>query len=256
MPFYTNRRGKRLYYEEYGSGEVFVWIHPPGMGRKVFLQQHNLARHGRMIFPDLSGNGDSETVTKAPDISFYAREMVELLNYLDVDEAIIAGYSCGGMVAQELALSFPNRVKGLILAGGFPKVDTGFLHFEFAVGMEWIKKSPESLAKLLSHSHFHDADIKRELNEHMAKSDPEVWYQFYNHGHRYDCSGRLKSLRMPVLVVYGRKEYWINHHEFYYRDCSDMTLAYIEKATHQTPATHGPVFNHIVLEFVRNKKLT
>ncbi len=255
MPYYTNDQGKQLFYEDKGTGEAFVWIHPPGMGRKVFRQQHDLAKSYRMIFPDLSGNGDSETVTKAPDISFYAREIIDLLDHLKLDKAIIAGYSCGGMVAQETALTFPDRVKGLILAGGFPKVVTGMLHFEFEVGMRWVQKSTETLAKLLSHSHFRRADIKRELSEHMAKSDPDVWYEYYNRGHHYDCSRRLNQLKAPLLLVYGAKEFWINHHSFYYRQCPDVTLGVIERAYHQIPATHWPQFHEMIERFVMEKRL-
>ncbi|MBH0231642.1 alpha/beta fold hydrolase [Halobacillus yeomjeoni] len=255
MPYYTGEHGKRLFYEEKGNGNVLVFIHPPGMGRKVFREQHKLSDKYRVILPDLSGNGDSETVTKAPDISFYAREIIDLMDYLDVKEAVMVGYSCGGMIAQEVSLTFPDRVKALILAGGFPKVATGGLRFEFLSGMEWVKKSPETLAKLLSHSHFSDMEIKRELNEHMAKSDPDAWYEFYNRAFHFDCSRRLANLQVPLLVMYGSKEFWINPHSKYYRKCPDATLVLIEKAYHQIPATNWEMFNGTIDRFLEERCL-
>ncbi|MCA1012414.1 alpha/beta fold hydrolase [Halobacillus halophilus] len=253
MPYFTEKHGKQLFYEDKGNGEAIIFIHPPGMGRKVFRQQHALAEHFRIIFPDLSGNGDSELVTKAPDITFYAREIKQLVDHLRIDKVSLVGYSCGGMVAQEFALTYPKRVHALILAGGFPKVDTGGLRFEFLVGMEWVRKSPETLAKLLSNSHFRDPDIKQELSEHMAKSSPDAWYEFYNRGFRFDCSRRLPKLEVPLLLMYGTKEFWINHHVKYYFNCPDTTLVYIERAYHQIPATHWPIFNQYIKEFIEKK---
>ncbi|WP_226585276.1 alpha/beta fold hydrolase [Halobacillus litoralis] len=253
MPFFTEQKaGKQLFYDDRGSGEAILFIHPPGMGRKVFKMQHDLARKYRVIFPDLSGNGDSDTITQSPDISWYAREVVQLLDHLRLDRVIIVGYSCGGMVAQEFALNYPERTKAVILAGGFPKVDTGGLRFEFLAGMYWLEKSPETLAKLLSHSHFKDADIKRDLNEHMAKSDPRVWYSFYNRALHYDCSRRLDRLKAPLLLVYGNKEFWINEHAKFYRRHTDAKMVVIEHAYHQTPATHYDRFNEAADEFIQS----
>lgn len=253
MPFYTEKSGKKLYYDDRGNGEVIIFIHPPGMGRKVFIMQHPLAREFRVIFPDLSGNGDSEVISHAPDVSMYVREIVQLLDHLRLEKAMIVGYSCGGMVAQEFALTFPERTKALMLAGGFPKVATGGLRFEFLGGMYWVEKSPETLAKLLSHSHFENMEIKRELNEHMAKSDPEAWYTYYKHALTFDCSRRLGELTMPLLLVYGNKEFWINEHAKYYRKCPDVKLEVIEQAYHQTPATHYDRFNEALVRFIHEK---
>ncbi|MCA0972548.1 alpha/beta hydrolase [Halobacillus litoralis] len=253
MPYYTNQQGKQLFYEDKGNGEAFVFLHPPGMGRKVFKMQHDLAEKYRVIFPDLSGNGDSETVTKQPDVAFYADEIIELMDRLKLDQVIPVGYSCGGMIAQELALRHANRVKGVVLAGGFPKVNTGMLHFEFSAGMRWVEQSPETLAKLLSQSHFRSIDYKRELCEHMAKSDPEVWHAYYHECLQHDCTERLPQLKVPLLLAYGAKEFWINHHSMFYRDCPDVTFGLIERAYHQIPATHAPQFHEMIDRFVRTK---
>ncbi|MBN9656320.1 alpha/beta hydrolase [Halobacillus sp. GSS1] len=250
MPYFTEKSGAQLFYDDRGNGEAIVFLHPPGMGRKVFKMQHSLAREFRVIFPDLSGNGDSEVISHAPDVSMYAREVVQLIDHLNLDRIVVVGYSCGGMIAQEFALTFPERTKAVILAGGFPKVATGGLRFEFLGGMYWVDKSPETLAKLLSHSHFKDADIKRELNEHMAKSDPECWYTYYNRALSFDCSGRLERLTQPLLLVYGNKEFWINEHSKYYSVCPHVKMEVIEHAYHQTPATHYDRFNDALIRFV------
>ncbi|ELK46682.1 alpha/beta hydrolase [Halobacillus sp. ACCC02827] len=251
MPYYTNEEGVRLFYEEVGKGQALVFIHPPGMGRKVFKFQKELSCDFRVIFPDLSGNGDSDLATDRPDISWYAGEILQLLDHLRIQQAVVVGYSCGGMVAQEFALTYPERLTALILAGGFPKVSTGGLKFEFYGGMSWVEKSPETLARLLSHSHFRDETIKQELNDHMAKSNPSAWHSFYDRALHYDCSHRVGLIDKPMLLVYGSKEFWISEHSKYYHPCPNARMYVIENAYHQTPATHYDRFNDEVRHFVK-----
>ena len=56
----------------------------------------------------------------APDADYslpaYAREVAALLDHLGRDRAIIFGHSHGGMIAQQFAIAFPQRVEKLILA--------------------------------------------------------------------------------------------------------------------------------------------
>ncbi|WP_082235629.1 alpha/beta fold hydrolase [Halobacillus massiliensis] len=249
MPFYTKKNGQRIFYEDIGAGEILLFVHPPGMGRKVFLNQHQLSSEFRLIIPDLCGHGDSDTDKDAPSIRDYAEEIRELLEELKINEVILFGYSAGGSIAQEFALSFQDKVKALILSGAFPKVAVKMLEIEFKAGMWWVKNSPDTLAKLLSFSHFKSAEIRRELEDHMAKTDPLIWYQFYKASLHYDCTDRLPSLEVPQLLLYGNRSKWINHHLKYYQVCGAPSLVMIDGAYHQIPASHGPVVNQAVRDF-------
>ncbi|MCP3031822.1 alpha/beta hydrolase [Halobacillus sp. A1] len=249
MPFYMNEDGQRLFFEDCGTGSIILFIHPPGMGRKAFLQQHELAEQFRIIVPDLSGHGDSDAVNLSPTIEHYAEEIRHLVDYLKVDQVFVFGYSAGGSVAQQFALRYPEKVKGLILAGAFPKVDTMILKFEFKAGMSRLKQEARSLAKIIAASHFKEPEIRLEVEEHMMKSDRMVWHQFYKNAYHYDCTSRLDELVMPVLLLYGTRPPWINKHLKYYRVLPKASLVVVDHASHQIPATHAPVVNQAVREF-------
>lgn len=71
----------------------------------------------RVIAPDLRGLGDSE---RTLDTSAYqkvelARDMAEVIDALEIDTFFLVGHDWGGIVAQELALLLPRRVKQLVL---------------------------------------------------------------------------------------------------------------------------------------------
>ncbi|WP_079525446.1 alpha/beta fold hydrolase [Halobacillus hunanensis] len=253
MPYFTNQFGQRLFYEDTGEGEVLLFLHPPGMGRKVFIQQHDLANHYRLILPDLSGHGDSDTTDLSPSLEDFAEEIKQLIDVLQINQVILVGYSAGGAVAQYFALQYPTNVKALILSGAFPYVDTFFLRFEFSMGMRWVKRSPQTLAMLLGKSHFRRPEYKQELRDHMNKSDPKVWYEFYKQAFNHDCRHNLEQLKMPILLMYGERAVWINHHAKFYRACPDATLVVVDRALHQLPATHWPTFNQSIIDFIERK---
>ena len=112
-----------IYYEEHGSGEPLLLIMGWGGNTATWNPQlEGLAEQYRVIAFDNRGAGR----TKAPDSPYTIPQMAAdtagLLHALGVPKAHVFGISMGGMVAQELALGYPELVGSLILgctsAGG------------------------------------------------------------------------------------------------------------------------------------------
>ena len=76
------------------------WWHP---AIKAALSERN-----RFIMLDHRGTGRSDAPTEAYSISDMAKDVVGLMNALDIDKAHILGQSMGGMIAQELAIEYPQ----------------------------------------------------------------------------------------------------------------------------------------------------
>ena len=72
MPLISIDSRKHLFYEEYGQGIPIIFIHPPGMGRKVFYYQRLLSKHFRVIFLALRGQWDSDHIEQAALFAYYA----------------------------------------------------------------------------------------------------------------------------------------------------------------------------------------
>ena len=79
--------GLQLFYEDKGSGTPIIFIHPPGMGRKVFFYQLLLANHFRIILPDLSGHGDTIGSSDSVTILGFAEEIRRLMDELKIEKA-------------------------------------------------------------------------------------------------------------------------------------------------------------------------
>ena len=76
-----------------------------------------LSRRMRTVAVDLRGHGDADKPPSGYDVGTLAADVVALLDALDVPRAVLVGASSGGYVAQQVAVSAPDRVAGLVLAG-------------------------------------------------------------------------------------------------------------------------------------------
>ena len=119
MPYLERPDGTRLYYELHGDPTAGALILLEGMGGDIPGWRRNtphLAAELRVIAYDFRGNGSSDEPPGPCTMATFVEDTIALLDSLDVDRAHVYGQSFGGMVAQELALTHPERVRTLILA--------------------------------------------------------------------------------------------------------------------------------------------
>jgi pimeloyl-ACP methyl ester carboxylesterase len=122
--------GFRISYDEYGEGErPLVLIHGLLMNRRMFdrLGPAMAERGNRVIALDLLGHGRSDRPADMSQYSmtFFARQIVALLDHLELEEAVIGGTSLGANVSLELAYLEPKRVKAMMVE--MPVLDNALL---------------------------------------------------------------------------------------------------------------------------------
>ncbi len=120
MPFVFNQ-GARIYWEEQGSGDPVLMI----MGLSYTLDmwyrlRPSVSARYRTILFDNRGVGRSD----APSGPYSMRQMADdaraVLDAAGVESAYVMGASMGGMIAQELTLRHPERVRALLLGCSWP----------------------------------------------------------------------------------------------------------------------------------------
>ena len=109
-----------LAYRVFGSGEPLVLINGFASGMDTWNPPviQALARHYRVIIFDNRGTGCSGSSGKEYTIPLFARDTLRLMQVMGISAAHITGYSMGAMIAQELILQSPERVKKLVLVSG------------------------------------------------------------------------------------------------------------------------------------------
>jgi len=116
MPF-LQLQDIKLHYQLQGQGPPLVML----MGHRrdhswFYRQTPELAEHFQLILLDNRGAGQSGKPDEPYSIAGMAEDTINLMDELGLTSAHVLGVSMGGCIAQEMALGFPQRVRGLVLA--------------------------------------------------------------------------------------------------------------------------------------------
>lgn len=119
----VENEGARIYWDEEGSGEPILLIMGLGVTSHMWHRTRPvLAGRFWTLALDNRGVGRSDVPCGPYPISLMAADAAAVLDAAGVESAHVFGVSMGGMIAQELALQYPKRVRSLILgctsAGG------------------------------------------------------------------------------------------------------------------------------------------
>ena len=116
MPEIT-RDGVRIHYEDEGTGPAVLLIHGHTLDRRVWepVMPGLRAAGLRIVRPDLRGHGLSDRPDSGYNLAHHAADLAAVLESCGLEEAVVAGYSVGGGIALEMALTMPEPVGGLVL---------------------------------------------------------------------------------------------------------------------------------------------
>lgn len=108
-----------LYYESQGKGDPIVLLHGWAMNGRVWDDVvPELSRSGRVLSVDLPGHGKSDLPANGNfDLDTVCNEIKSVLE----NDAIVVGWSLGGLVALQLAYRYPDLIKKLVLVAGSPQ---------------------------------------------------------------------------------------------------------------------------------------
>ncbi len=176
-----------------------ILIHGAGGSHLNFPIQ--LRRHARLnaVLPDLLGHGKSAGDGHS-DIAGYGRDMLALMDALEIDSAILVGHSMGGAIAQWLALEMPARVAGLAL------ICTGARLPVNPALIEAIVAFPEATIKQLLRWMWApgaEDELVEAAEAILRDCDPAVLQGDFIACAGFDIRLRLQEIRVPALVVAG-----------------------------------------------------
>ncbi len=107
MPYYVTDDHVRLYYEVRGKGKPVLLIHGLTANHRHFQKQvPELAKQFQVITLDLRGHGDSEAPEHGLTLPRLARDLKEVVDYLDLNGFSLVGWSMGAHVIFEYVKQF------------------------------------------------------------------------------------------------------------------------------------------------------
>ncbi|MFZ5917186.1 MAG: alpha/beta fold hydrolase [Chloroflexota bacterium] len=148
---------------------------------------------------DLPGHGRSAG-EGCRSIEGYAAVLSDFLDALQLEQAVMVGHSMGGAIAQQMALSYPDRVQALVLIGTgarlrvAPAILQAILEdFETAVSsmVDWVY-SPDASPLL-----------RQQGQQVLAQTPQQVMHGDFVACDTFDVMDRLGEVRAPALVITG-----------------------------------------------------
>ena len=136
---YAPVNGIKVYYEVYGEGRPIVLLHGAFYTIEMNWSQliPELSKTRKVIAIELQGHGHSPYSDRKLSFPALASDVEEVMDYLKIDSADVAGYSMGGSVAYQFAIQSPRRLRKLVIisstyksSGWLPEVTNAFKAFK------------------------------------------------------------------------------------------------------------------------------
>jgi pimeloyl-ACP methyl ester carboxylesterase len=259
--------GARIYYEMAGQGTPFVMIHA---GVADSRQWNNafafFAGDYQTVRYDLRSYGKSEPV----EGEFrHLGDLVSVLDILELQEPLILmGCSMGGGLAMDFALTYPSRVKALIMVGSGPSgleldVPTPAKFTEAEKAYE--AGDLDLLAELETQIWFDGTDrTPNQVNQEMRSLAYEMnrnalSLEARNLGKRLPNTeipafDRLSDLHLPVLVIVGAHDtpYILAAADYMFEKLPHARKVTIDDAAHLPNMEHPGEFQTIIKEFLES----
>jgi non-heme chloroperoxidase len=272
MDTITTRDDCRIFYKDWGDGQPIVFCHGWPLSADAWDEQLMFfgERGYRVIAHDRRGHGRSSQTWAGNDMNSYADDLAELLDKLDVQDAILVGHSTGGgEVARYIGRHGTDRVTAAVLLGAVVpfllKTDKNAEGAPLAAFDELRRLTLANRAQF-----FRDlAEPFYGYNRKGAQRSQGVVDAFFSLSMQagikaaYDCirafsevdfTEDLKAFDVPTLVVHGSDDQIVPITASALKSSKlipGATLKVYDGAPHGIPTTHATRFNDDVLAFLQ-----
>jgi 3-oxoadipate enol-lactonase len=207
VPLISTRIG-RINANVQGERARVLLLHPIGTNLQYWQDLADaLARDHRVVRLDAFGHGRSDDAPANISMTDHAESIHAVLQFLDAAPAWVIGLSLGGMLAQQLAIQFPEDIAGLVLAGTSSSVsaeraETMRTRGELVRthGMEVLVE--ESIERWLS-PEARTSPLADRIRSDLRAFRPDNWANTWMAMSTFNALPRLSGLRVPTLVVSG-----------------------------------------------------
>lgn len=249
-------------FREWGSGVPLVLMHGFGNDSSVWQAQLDaFSTRCRVIAPDLRGFGNSSGADGAAiSMDEYAGDVLELLDALGIQSAVIGGISMGGYVSLAMALNHPERVRGLVLANTRAGADNPeWAEFREALARDITQRGAIAVVEGMGDKPLR-ADctpaIRAQLRDmYMRQSAAALASATRGMASRPDRTARLGDLHVPALVIGGTADVLIPSSEglVIHRAVAGSQFVDIEGAGHlsclDTPQAFNDALDAFLVQF-------
>jgi pimeloyl-ACP methyl ester carboxylesterase len=243
--------------------ETLLLIHGFPLGARMWEPQLALADHGwRIIVPQLRGFDGTAGDPPVESIDDYAGDIIDLLDGLRIDEAVIGGLSMGGYITFALFRLAHGYFRGMVLADTRPQADS-------PEGLEARRRmltlvqekgagavADDMLPKLLGQSaQSNRAIVHRTRSLIEANATETITGAIRALMSRPDSSPLLSSIHCPTLIIVGEEDVITppKLSEDMHHAIGGSELVVIRQAGHLSNLEQPDAFNAALVRFLEHR---
>jgi len=207
----------RLHAESTGTGTAVLLVMGLGLPAAAWWRTVPiLARSLQVIAFDNRGAGRSDRPPGPYALADMAADAVAVLDAAAIDRAHVYGVSMGGMIAQEVALRYPDRLRALVLGATSPGGSAATAPDADTIGFLQRRPSmPDEEGRWASVPYVYSSRTRREAGHRIGEDlTRRQQFPFHADGYRaqiaaamgHDALARLERITAPTLVVHGLED--------------------------------------------------
>lgn len=263
------------YYDTGNSNKTLIFIHGLSSYIPAWLKLIPLLQNEfRCIAIDLPGYGKSSAGVHNGTAAFYTGVISSFIRKLNLENVTLVGHSMGGQISIASALQFPSLISKLVLLA--------------PAGFETFSEEEKSLIKKYNTAQLYysasDNDIVASFRSNFFKMDEDVkpmiddrikmkeWKNFRDYCSvvvnslngllDYPVYDRLKEIKQPALIFFGRNDKWIPNKNLH-KNTTTETIAFkgaaqipnsklimIDKCGHFIPYEHPDLLAREIKSFL------
>jgi 3-oxoadipate enol-lactonase len=262
MAFITNQ-GAKIYWDEQGKGDPILLIMGLGYPSVAWYRTRPvLATRFRTIALDNRGVGQSDMPPGPYPVPLMASDAAAVLDAAGVESAHVYGVSMGGMIAQEFALQYPQRVRSLILgctAAGGPtaiRADEEVTQMLMSRGQISREEAAEIAIPFIYDSHTPRERIDEDLKVRRPWfSHPDAYIAQLQGIMMWESYSRLSQIHAPTLMIHGQSDRLVpaGNGQLIAEKIPGAKLVLLSGASHIFATDQPEASQHTVLEFLERQ---
>lgn len=224
-----------LCYTKQGAGPPLLLLHGNGEDGSYFTHQTDyFSRRYTVYAVDTRGHGRSPRGTAPFTIAQFAEDLSEFMDEQGILRAPILGFSDGGNIALTFTLAHPGRVSRLILNGA--NLDPSGVKPSVQLPIVLGYKFASLFAKKSAEAKRHAELLSLMVNE--PHIDP----------------ARLKSLRVPALVIAGTRDMIRDEHTLLIAESLPLGQLEVIPGDHFIASKNPGAFNRAAADFLEKQR--
>ncbi|MBK9637499.1 MAG: alpha/beta hydrolase [Bacteroidetes bacterium] len=249
-------------YNDYGKGDIpIIFIHGFPFDKLMWQTQLSLlCQDHRVIAYDVRGFGKSSIGSTQGSINLFADDLVNFMDGLKIEKAIVCGLSMGGYILLNAVIRYPQRFEAIILS------DTQCIADSF----ETKEKRKKAISQIVAGkiNDFAMGFIATVFSEDTKKTKGEVVEKIKSTilstraesvtatlsvlAEREDLCSSISQIAVPTLIICGEKDNVtpVEQAQFLHDTIPNSQLKIIDNAGHMSNLEQPDEFNRLVLDFL------